>query len=94
MEYIVTALVVGVFTLLFLFLYKRLLNPEIVYTPNLDSMTKCPDRWNYDPISKTCMPGYKTSCLPFDPESSTLDTLTAKCKVARSCGTSWSGFCG
>lgn len=94
MEYITTALVAGTFTLIFLFLYKYVINPTIVYTPNLDNMSKCPDRWNFDPITGKCAPGYKTSCLPFDPEDSTLNTLTARCNLARNCQTSWSGFCG
>lgn len=93
MQYIVTALIAIVATLVFLLLYKYVFNPQIVYTPDISKMSKCPDRWNYDPISKTCAPGYKTSCLPFNPESSGMDTISARCNVARSCGTGWSGVC-
>ena len=93
MEYIVTALATGAFTLLFIFLYKYLINPQIVYSSSVENMSQCPDRWNYNSITKMCEPGYQTSCLSFDPKSSTLDSLAAKCNAARSCGTSWSGLC-
>ena len=90
----VTAIIAAVVTLILLVLYKYVLNPQVIYTPDIANMTKCPDRWNYDPVSKNCVPAYKTSCLPFNPENSHLDTLTSRCNVARSCGTTWSGFCG
>lgn len=92
MQYMVTALVAIIVTMIILLLYKYVFNPQIVYTPDISKMSKCPDRWNYDPISKTCAPGYKTACLPFNPDLN-MDTLNARCNVARSCGTSWSGFC-
>jgi len=94
MEYMTTALATAAFTLLFLFLYKYIVNPQIVYTPDVKNMSQCPDGWNFNTDKKMCEPGYQTSCLPFDPKASTLDSVSAKCTLARSCGTSWSGFCG
>jgi hypothetical protein len=94
MEYIVTALWVAVFTVALILLYKYLINPQIIVTADTSSMAKCPDRWNYDSIKKMCEPGYETHCLPFNPDVPTLNTYSAKCNVARSCGTTWSGFCG
>ena len=92
MEYIVTAVLAAIFTVLFLVLYKFVLNPQ--YVPSTASMAQCPDRWNYNPTLQMCEPGYDTHCLPFNPATSTLTTMTAKCNLARSCGTSWSGMCG
>lgn len=95
MNYIVAAVVIGiVVTLIILAIYKYGLDPLVVYKPNTDNMAKCPDRWNYSPISKRCIPAYKTNCLPFDPDDSTLNSLTERCNLARKCGTEWSGFCG
>ncbi len=89
-----TALATAVFTLIFLFAYKYLINPQIVYTPDVKNMSQCPDRWNYNQSSKLCEPGYDTSCLPFNPDSPTLNSLASRCNIARSCGTTWSEFCG
>ncbi len=92
MEYIVTAVLAVVFTLIFVAIYKYGLNPQ--YVPNATAMAQCPDMWNYNTIKQMCEPAYDTHCLPFNPNTNTLATMTAKCNLARSCGTSWSGMCG
>jgi len=92
MEYIVTAVLAAIFTILFVAIYKYILNPQ--YVPTGTNMSQCPDMWNYNSTTKMCEPGYKTHCLPFNPSVNTLVTMTAKCNLARSCGTSWSGMCG
>jgi hypothetical protein len=92
MEYIVIAVLAVVSTILFVGIYKYGLNPQ--YVPTAPSMSQCPDMWNYNSSTKQCEPGYETHCLPFNPAVNTLATMTAKCNLARSCGTSWSGMCG
>lgn len=92
MEYIVTAVLAIIFTILLIVFYKFVINPQ--YVPTNVNMSQCPDMWNYDPAKQMCEPGYETHCLPFNPNSNTLTTMTAKCNLARSCGTSWSGMCG
>ncbi len=92
MEYIVTAVLAIIFTLSFVAFYKFVLNPQ--YVPTAPALSQCPDMWNYNLATQMCEPGYETHCLPFNPNTNTLTTLTAKCNLARSCGTSWSGVCG
>ncbi len=92
MEYIVTAVLAVIFTILFVAIYKYGLNPQYVQTSV--NMSQCPDMWNYNLTTQMCEPGYKTHCLPFNPSTNTLASMTAKCNLARSCGTSWSGMCG
>jgi hypothetical protein len=92
MEYIVTAVLAGIFTLLFVAFYKFVINPQ--YVPSAPAMAKCPDMWNYNTTNKMCEPAYDTHCLPFNPDTNTLTTMTSKCNLARSCGTTWSGMCG
>jgi len=94
MEYMTTAALTAVFTVVFLLIYKFVINPQMVVVPDMSKMSQCPDRWNYNPASKQCEAAYQTACLPFDPSASTLDSYTAKCNLARTCGTTWSGFCG
>lgn len=79
-----------IFTVLILVAYKYVINPQIVLTPQ---KTQCPDRWLYNSGTKLCEPQYPTKCSAFDPEAHTLETASAKCNVARECGTSWSGYC-
>jgi hypothetical protein len=90
MEYIVTAVLAAIFAVIFILIYKFILNPQ--YVPTNPTMAQCPDRWNYNTTTQQCEAAYSTHCLPFNPN--TLTTMTAKCNVARSCGTSWSGMCG
>ena len=78
-------------TIVGLLIYKFVFNPTIVYTPLNSDFDKCPDRWSWDSQSKKCVPGYTTSCLPFNPDL--VNTASAKCTLARSCNTTWSGFC-
>jgi hypothetical protein len=92
MEYIITAVLSIIFTVLFVVIYKFGINPQ--YVPTATAMAQCPDRWNYNSSTQQCEPGYSTHCLPFNPSVSTLSTMTSKCNLARSCGTSWSGMCG
>ena len=84
----------AVFTAIFLVIYKYAINPQLIVTPSASSMSTCPDRWNFNTVTKMCEPGYKTTCMPFNPDTPTLATVVGKCNVARSCGTTWSGFCG
>lgn len=92
MEYITTAVLTILFTLGFLAIYKYGFNPQMIMTIDPSKMAKCPDGWNYD--GKVCNPAGKTTCMPFDPDAPTLDTAAAKCNLARSCSTTWSGMCG
>jgi hypothetical protein len=94
MQYIVIALMVAGFTALFLVIYKFVINPQMIVTPTATSLGTCPDRWSFNVTTKMCEPNYKTQCMPFNPDMSTLNTYAAKCNVARSCGTTWGGFCG
>lgn len=82
------------FTVVFLVVYKLVVNPQIVLTVDVTKMAKCPDGWTYSVTSQMCEPNYKTHCLPFNPELSSLNTAVSKCNIARACGTTWSGFCG
>ena len=86
---------ITVWTLVFLGLtfvvYKYLLNPQIVVTPSAATLDTCPSRWEYDPSTKLCKPNYTTSCKAFDP--TTITTVVQACRIAKACGTNWSGFC-
>jgi hypothetical protein len=93
MSYVATTVLTILFTIGFLVIYKFVVNPQLVFTLDVTTMAQCPDRWNFDAISRMCKPAYETHCLPFDPTVSTLNTALAKCNVARSCGTTWSGHC-
>lgn len=81
------------FTVLFLAVYKLLVNPQLVLTVDVTKMAKCPDAWTYSGTSQMCEPNYKTQCLAFNPELSSLNTAISKCNIARACGTTWSGVC-
>jgi hypothetical protein len=92
MEYVSTVALTAVFTILLLAAYKLLINPQIVVTINTSKMSKCPDSWTYD--GSVCRPNGKSSCMPFDPDASTIQTAAARCNLARTCGTTWDGMCG
>lgn len=79
-----------VFTIFFLVIYKVLVNPQIVLTLNPSQMSKCPDNWTFD--GSVCRPNGKSTCMPFDPDA--VQTASAKCNLARTCGTTWNGMCG
>lgn len=93
MSYLGTTALTVLFTVLFLLAYKFLINPQVILPATLSSMSKCPDRWNYNAGTQMCEPAYVTSCLPFNPDVPTLNTVLARCNVAQTCGTSWSGAC-
>ena len=84
------ALLTVVFTVVILLVYKFVVNPQMVYG---STQTTCPDAWTYNGGTKMCEPTYSTHCTPFDPNAQTLDTAAAKCNVAQSCGSFWSGYC-
>jgi hypothetical protein len=92
MEYVSTVALTAVFTVLFLVAYKLIVNPQVVITLNPSQMSKCPDNWTYD--GSVCRPNSQSTCMPFDPSASTIQTASAKCNLARSCGTTWNGMCG
>jgi hypothetical protein len=92
MEYLSTVAWTVVFTVTFLAIYKYAINPQVVLTLDASKMSKCPDGWTYD--GSLCRPNTQSSCMPFDPSSSTIQTSSAKCNLARSCGTTWNGMCG
>ncbi len=92
MEYLSTIVWTVLFTILFVVLYKVLINPQIVISPDTTKMAPCPDGWNM--VNNLCTPNYKTTCQPFDPKQSTIQSASAKCNLARTCGTTWSGMCG
>jgi hypothetical protein len=93
MNFAVLLLLVVVFTLLFVVMAKYILGVHVEVPASSQSMTKCPDRWNYNLKTSMCEPAYSTHCLPFNPSAATLATVAAKCNTARSCGTDWSGVC-
>jgi hypothetical protein len=94
MEYVSTAALTILFTAGFLIVYKFVINPQIVLRMDPTKMAKCPDSWTYDSNSNLCKPNASTSCMPFDPNASTIQSAVAKCNLARTCGTTWSGMCG
>ena len=93
MKYLSTALLTVLFTVLFLVVYKLVINPQMVITPDMKSMSKCPDSWTYNAGTKMCEPHYATKCMPFDPDAPTLNTTASRCNIANMCGTDWSGVC-
>jgi len=81
-----------VFTTILLFFYKWVINPMVIETPDISKMSKCPDAWTYK--GGECVPNTtSTNCIPFSPDSPSLNTLAAKCNLAAMCGTTWSGIC-
>ena len=93
MEYLTTAVLTALFTIVFLVIYKLVINPQIVFSPSPQNMSKCPDMWNYNSSTQMCEPYYDTTCKAFNPDVNTMKTAAAKCNVARMCNTTWSGFC-
>ena len=91
MEYLSTVALTVLFTVLFIAAYKVLINPQIVITPDARKMSKCPDNWTYD--GTVCRPNSQSICMPFDPSADTIQSASAKCNLARTCGTTWSGLC-
>jgi len=80
----------AVFTVLFLVAYKYIVNPQVVLNV---TKAQCPDRWSYNAATHMCEPHYTTHCTPFNPDAATLQTASAKCNVAQSCGSFWAGYC-
>jgi hypothetical protein len=93
MEYLSTAAWTLVFTLLMLVIYKFVINPQVVLTLDPTKMAKCPDAWVYNSGTKLCEPNMPSECYPFDPDAPAIQSAAAKCNLARTCGTSWSGMC-
>jgi hypothetical protein len=93
MNFLVVLLLVIVFTASILAILKYAVGVHIELPASVQQMTQCPDRWNFNSTTKMCEPAYSTHCLPFNPSAATLNSVTAKCNVARSCGTDWSGIC-
>ena len=91
MEYITTAVFTAIFTVILIFFYKYVVNPQMIIKPTLDSMDKCPDNWRFN--NNMCEPQYSTHCTAFNPDDAILKTIDGKCSLARNCGTTWSGFC-
>ena len=94
MEYVSTAALTVLFTVVLLIVYKYVINPQIVIRLDTTKMAKCPDSWTYNLASNLCQPNAATSCMPFDPDATTIQSVIAKCNLARQCGTTWSGMCG
>lgn len=94
MEYVSTAALTVLFTVVLLIVYKYVINPQIVIRLDTTKMAKCPDSWTYNLASNLCQPNAATSCMPFDPDATTIQSAIAKCNLARQCGTTWSGMCG
>jgi hypothetical protein len=94
MEYLNTVVLTVVFTLIMLVIYKFVINPQVVLTLDPTKMAKCPDSWTYNMTTSMCEPNMPTTCYPFDPDAPAIQSAAAKCNLARTCGTSWSGMCG
>ena len=80
---------VAVFTVVFLIIYKFVINPQTIITLDPSKMAKCPQRWNFNSSSQMCEPAYETTCLPFNPDFPNLKTLVAKRNLASTCATEW-----
>jgi len=80
---------VAVFTVVFLIIYKFAINPQTIITLDPSKMAKCPQRWNFNSSSQMCEPAYETTCLPFNPDFPNLKTLVAKRNLASTCATEW-----
>jgi hypothetical protein len=93
MQYITTAVLTALFTILFLVVYKYGFNPQMVKNLKGSDFPKCPDRWSYDSVHNMCIPMYFTPCFAFNPNDPTLDSAVAKCNMARTCGTTWNKAC-
>jgi hypothetical protein len=74
--------------LVLLFIYKSVLNPQVMPASS-GPPTTCPENWKFE--DGLCKPDYETNCMPFDPTKIT--SKSAGCNIARSCGTVWSGKC-
>lgn len=94
MEYLTSIAWTTVFTVVLLVIYKYVINPQLVITVTDSMLNGCPDRWTFNSATKKCEPNYQTTCLPFPLDNPMLDNVAAKCNLARSCGTTWAGFCG
>ena len=94
MEYLSTAALTLVFTVLMILAYKFLINPQVVLTLDGSKMAKCPDAWAFNSSSKLCEANMPTMCASFDPDAVAIQSAAAKCNLARTCGTTWSGMCG
>ena len=94
MEYLSSVALTILFTVIFLVIYKLVINPQVVLIFNASQASKCPDNWTYDSVGKLCRPNIAGTCMPFDPDASTIQTASAKCNLARACGTTWNGMCG
>lgn len=92
MERVYTIALTVVFTILFLVLYKFVVNPQVVAKLDPIKMSLCPDGWTFN--GALCSPDHSTHCTPFDPTASSLQTVAARCALAVSCGTTWNGMCG
>jgi hypothetical protein len=89
-DVLVSVFATVLFTVVFLALYKYLVNPQMVRPAGKGRA--CPDLWALTPDG-LCQPQYATICSSFDPKTSTLETPDAKCNLAHTCGTDWPGYC-
>jgi hypothetical protein len=95
MEYLLTTAWTIVFTVLFLVIYKYVINPQVILKLDASKMSKCPDGWLYDSEKNLCFYDSPVSgCLPFNPDDVSIQSTSAKCNLARQCGTTWNGMCG
>jgi len=94
MEYLSTAALTLVFTVMMILAYKFLINPQIVLTLDGSKMAKCPDAWAFNSGTGLCETNMPTHCTAFDPDAMAIQSAAAKCNLARTCGTTWSGMCG
>lgn len=92
MEYVYTIGLTVVFTIIFLAIYKLVINPQIVVKLDPTKMSKCPDGWTFN--GRLCSPDHSTHCTPFDPDANMIQSVSAKCALAQRCGTTWDGMCG
>ncbi|NDB81503.1 MAG: hypothetical protein EB127_01950 [Alphaproteobacteria bacterium] len=94
MEYLATTAWTILFTVIFLVIYKYVINPQVVVTLDGSKMNKCPDGWDYDFATNQCYYNSPVSgCLPFNPDDEAIQSAAAKCNLARQCGTTWNGAC-
>jgi hypothetical protein len=93
MELLTTIAWTAFFTVGFLLIYKFVINPQVILSLDTSKMAKCPDGWAYNIATSTCDPQVKSTCYPFDPDAIAIQSAAAKCNLARTCGTTWSGMC-
>ena len=79
--------------LMFIFIYLKILQPQVRIGKYTTILQKCPDRWVYDEKTGMCSPTYRTPCVSFSASDPNLQSYDGQCKLATRCGTNWGKAC-